>query len=161
MGRRERLDSGPTPRLYQRAFAILARQIREGTIPAGTRLQESSVAQQFGISRAPARRALAELEQGGLVEKPKGRGYLVRAVAVGKASPAGDMPPPESAARLLSLPPWERIYAQVEDEIIARIAFASWRMNEAELARCYGVSRTVTRDVVGRLQQRGDRKRGV
>jgi DNA-binding GntR family transcriptional regulator len=32
---------------------------------------------------------------------------------------------------------------------------ASWRLNEAELARSYGVSRTVTRDVVGRLQQRG------
>jgi DNA-binding GntR family transcriptional regulator len=28
-------------------------------------------------------------------------------------------------------------------------------MNEAELARFYGVSRTVTRDVIGRLQQRG------
>src|SRR3546814_20314091 len=106
MSRRERLDSGPTPRLYQRAFAILARQIREGTIPAGTRLQESSVAQQFGISRAPARRALAELEQAGLVEKPKGRGYLVLAVAVGKASPASTLPPPESAAGLPSLPPW-------------------------------------------------------
>ena len=40
-------------------------------------------------------------------------------------------------------------------EIIARISFASWRVNEAELARHYGVSRTASRDVIGRLQQRG------
>ena len=155
MSRRERTASGPTPRLYQRAFDILARQIEEGAIPAGTRLQESGVAQQFGISRAPARRALAELAERGLLEKPAGRGYLVRRLAAGKAQAAPAAALPEAGARLLSPPTWERIYGEVEDEIIARIAVASWRLNEAELARCYGVSRTVTRDVVGRLQQRG------
>jgi DNA-binding GntR family transcriptional regulator len=50
---------------------------------------------------------------------------------------------------------WEAIYAEVEREIVARISFASWRVNEAELSRAYKVSRTVARDVVGRLQQRG------
>ncbi|MPZ11912.1 MAG: GntR family transcriptional regulator [Kiloniellaceae bacterium] len=155
MSRRERIASGPTPRLYQRAFDILARQISEGTIPAGSRLQESGVAQQFGISRAPARRALAELERGGLLEKPAGRGYLVRRIPSQRARAASGAAPPEGSSRLLSLPTWERIYGEVENEIIARIAFASWRMNEAELARFYGVSRTVTRDVIGRLQQRG------
>ena len=155
MTRRERTASGPTPRLYQRAFDILARQIGEGTIPAGTRLQESGVAQQFGISRAPARRALAELAESGLLEKPAGRGYLVRRAAAGKPQVAPRASAPDTGARLLSLPTWERIYSEVENEIIARIAVASWRLNEAELARCYGVSRTVTRDVVGRLQQRG------
>jgi DNA-binding GntR family transcriptional regulator len=155
MTRRERTASGPTPRLYQRAFDILAHQIGEGTLPAGTRLQESGVAQQFGISRAPARRALAELAESGLLEKPAGRGYLVRRAPAGKPQLAPPTSLPTAGARLLPLPTWESIYGEVENEIIARIAVASWRLNEAELARCYGVSRTVTRDVVGRLQQRG------
>lgn len=43
----------------------------------------------------------------------------------------------------------------MEGEIVARTSFAAWRVNEAELARYYGVSRTVARDVVARLQQRG------
>lgn len=37
----------------------------------------------------------------------------------------------------------------------ARKDAAGWRLNEAHLACSYGVSRTVTRDVVGRLQPRG------
>jgi DNA-binding GntR family transcriptional regulator len=57
--------------------------------------------------------------------------------------------------RLVPASSWERIYAEVESEIVARIAFGAWRVNEAVLARYYGVSRTVARDVVGRLQQRG------
>lgn len=152
MSRNGQTSSGPAPRLYQRAFDILARQIEEGTIPAGELLRESNIAQQFGISRAPARRALAELERSGLLEKSAGRGYLVRKVATRKYR----QPAPENGpARLHHASTWETIYGEVENEIIARIASASWRVNEAELGRSYGVSRTVARDVIGRLQQRG------
>jgi DNA-binding GntR family transcriptional regulator len=112
------------------------------------------VAAQFGISRAPARRALSELQESGRIVKAEGRGYAVPGEAVVHlASPA--VPSAEADLRLVSLSSWERIYAEVEDEIIGRISFASWRVKEAELARFYGVSRTVARDVVARLQQRG------
>lgn len=151
-----RTVTGAAPRLYQRAFDILARQIEEGTIQAGDCLQESRVAQQFGISRAPARRALEELARCGLLEKSERRGYLVRKRPKRKAtSGAGRAAAPAEAPRLQALSTWEKIYGEVEHEIVARIAFASWRLNEARLARSYGVSRTVTRDVIGRLQQRG------
>jgi DNA-binding GntR family transcriptional regulator len=146
--------SGPAPRLYQRALDILAEQIARGRIGAGARLQESGVAAQFGISRAPARRALAELERLGLVEKADGRGYRVRGSDGAKAAaPAGAGP--LDALRLRSRPSWERIYSEVEGEIAARTSFATWRVNEAELARHHRVSRTVARDVIARLQQRG------
>ncbi|HUE47207.1 MAG TPA: GntR family transcriptional regulator [Aestuariivirgaceae bacterium] len=142
------------PRLYQRAFDILAGQIKGGTIPPGARLTESGVAAQFGISRAPARRALSELQESGRIVKAEGRGYAVPGQAV--VSPAWSaVPSADEDLRLVSLSSWERIYAEVEDEIIGRISFASWRVKEAELARFYGVSRTVARDVVARLQQRG------
>ncbi|MBO6718511.1 MAG: GntR family transcriptional regulator [Rhizobiaceae bacterium] len=141
------------PRLYQRAFDILAGQIDDGNIPPGARLTESGIAAQFGISRAPARRALSELEDSGRIVKSEGRGYAVPGESNGQHAATVNVPDDE--LRLVSLPSWERIYGEVEDEIIGRISFASWRVKEAELARFYGVSRTVSRDVVGRLQQRG------
>lgn len=148
---------GSSPRLYQRAFDILAAQISAGELAAGDPLRETAVAAQFGISRAPARRALDELARAGFIERGPGQGYIVS-----RSAPAADSRPaslPRTEAdddmRLVPLPSWERIYGEVESEIAARISFASWRLNEAELARHYRVSRTVTRDVIGRLQQRG------
>jgi DNA-binding GntR family transcriptional regulator len=152
-GRDAGAASGQVPRLYQRAFDILAGQIDDGSILPGTRLTESGVAAQFGISRAPARRALSELEDSGRIVKSPGRGYAVPGDEDRKAVRATSGP--DEDLRLVSLSSWERIYGEVEDEIIGRISFASWRVNEAELARHYGVSRTVARDVVARLQQRG------
>ena len=70
--------SGASPRLYARAFDILAGRIADGALPAGARLLESHVAQEFGISRAPARQALSQLEEAGLVVRSDGHGYLVR-----------------------------------------------------------------------------------
>jgi DNA-binding GntR family transcriptional regulator len=148
------VSSGAAPRLYRRAFDILAEEIRKGAIAPGTRLNESGLAARFGISRAPARQALGELERAGLVEKSAGRGYTACGGRTGEADGSGQ-PEAPTGVRLLSSASWEHIYREVEDEIIARISFASWRVNEANLARHYGVSRTVARDVVGRLQQRG------
>lgn len=158
---------GTAPRLYQQAFDRLARQIREGTLTADARLTEAGIASQFGISRAPARRALAELQRTGLVSKVDGHGYRVRtprsadapvpAGTGGSDQPAGALGPAPSGAPVRLSPPssWARIYDDVESEIVARIAFATWRINEAAMARHYGVSRTVTREVLGRLQQQG------
>jgi DNA-binding GntR family transcriptional regulator len=152
----ESVSAGSAPRLYQRVIAILAGQIRRGTLAADAALTETAVAVLFGISRAPARRALLELEQEGLIARSGARGFVVVARRRNRGArreshdgaEAGDL-------KLVPQPSWERIYGAVEGEIIARTSFASWRVNEAEFARHYGVSRTVARDVIGRLQQRG------
>jgi DNA-binding GntR family transcriptional regulator len=144
---------GPSPRLYQRAYDLLAENIRRGLVPAGSELSETSIAAQFGVSRAPARRALNELAKAGLIERRSGRGYVVKRGAKVRAKPGGSDTVPDQ--KLVSEPSWQRIYREVEEDIAARISFASWRLNEAVLARHYGVSRTVARDVIGRLQQRG------
>lgn len=149
-------SSGAAPRLYEQIYTILARQIRDGKRPQGERLGESDIALQFGVSRAPVRQALGKLEQSGLIEKAGGRGYRVSSVkSKRKRSTAQLAGAAQHDAPLVSPVTWERIYAEVESELAARISFGSWRVNEAELARHYRVSRTVTRDVVGRLQQKG------
>lgn len=150
-GRGRRL-SGTAPRLYELAVDRVADRVLQGLLPEGAQITESMLAEQFGISRAPARRALEELARRGLVERSRGRGYRVLPCE-GAPAPAPSAPPGPVA--LTSLPTWERIYGEVEDEIVARISFGDWRINEVQLARHYHVSRTVARDVVGRLQQRG------
>lgn len=148
--------AGSSPRLYQRVYRIVADQIERGVPSGELPLTETALAARFGISRAPARRALAELEQAGLIERTKPHGFVVKSGGRRKAAANADgILDADTGHKLVSLPSWERIYGEVESEIIARISFATWRVNEAELARYYQVSRTVARDVIGRLQQRG------
>ena len=107
----------------------------------------------FGVSRAPVRQALAELQRMGVIEKATGQGYTV--CEAGNSISARPLDTADTDLRLVPTSSWERIYGEVESEIAGRIAFGGWRVNEAELARYYHVSRTVARDVMGRLQQRG------
>ncbi|WP_288431490.1 GntR family transcriptional regulator [uncultured Agrobacterium sp.] len=149
--------TGIAPRLYRRACEILAADIANGVIAQGARLTETTVATRFGISRAPARQALAELERLHLVRKSETRGYDV----IGKSRSTLDGVNDEAPTSIAETPhiqsqsSWELIYDNIEIEIVSRTSLASWRINEAVLARHYGVSRTVARDVVARLQQRG------
>ena len=147
------LMSGASPRLYQRIVSIMSEQIATGRLGPGDRLVENRLAQEFGVSRAPVRQALAELCDAGLIRRGDG-GYSV--------PPSRDRSEPEvaegrpfTASALTLTPSWQPIYAEVEDQITSRIAFCSWRIVETALAEAYGVSRTVARDVLARLQQRG------
>lgn len=149
---RGRRLSGTAPRLYELAVGMVAERVRQGLLPEGALVTESMLAEQFGISRAPARRALEELARRGMVERAHGRGYRVLRCAEAPERPPTLTPDPTP---LLSLPTWERIYGEVENEIVARIAVADWRLNEVRMSQYFHVSRTVARDVVGRLQQRG------
>ncbi|GAA6206813.1 GntR family transcriptional regulator [Cognatishimia sp. WU-CL00825] len=67
----------------QRVLSELRQLILEGEIGAGEKISEVVVAQMLGVSRTPAKLALARLESTGLVEKRPGRGYTVREVKLG------------------------------------------------------------------------------
>lgn len=146
-----------TPKLYQRARDRLAADISSGHLDAEKRLTESWVADYFGISRAPARQALAELEQSGLIRKADGRGYTIRASEPThqKDSASGVNKRSNKDTKIQFMPSWQLIYSEIESEIFARTSLASWRINALALAKYYGVSRTVAQDVMARLQQRG------
>jgi DNA-binding GntR family transcriptional regulator len=154
-GQGDAAESGYAPRLYQRVIEIIGNEIRQWGRAAPAALTESSIAARFGISRAPARRALLELERAGLIARSETRGFVVVAGGRSRGVRRELARAETTGLKLVSHPSWERIYGEVEGEIIARISFASWRINEAVLARHYGVSRTVARDVLGRLQQSG------
>lgn len=145
--------SGITPRLHARAFEILSARIADGTLPPGVRLLESHVADDFGISRAPARQALERLAAEGVIVRAAGPGYIVRDDGISARS--GRPSPAVVPIRLTVAPSWERIYNEIETAIASRTSIGSWRVIESELAAFYDVSRTVARDVVARLHLRG------
>lgn len=152
MTSRSRDLPGAQPRLHARAAELLAARIADGSLPPGTMLFESRLAALLGTSRGPTRQALARLAAEGLVQRAEGRGYLVAGAAKrpGAAALAG-----LDGVRLAPAASWQRIYAEVEQAIVARLAFATWRVVETDLARHHGVSRTVAREVMARLHQRG------
>lgn len=68
----------PTP-LYHRIYLALRERIASGRYAADGRLPgEHEIMAEFGVARVTARRALAELEAEGLVERGRGRGTRLR-----------------------------------------------------------------------------------
>ncbi len=146
---------GAAPRLHTRVLSILRRRIRDGGVARDARLLESPLARELGVSRAPVRQALIALEAEGLVRRSGGRGFLVEEVESTTSSGTDD----HAAVTLDSRQSWQPIYDTVEKAIVERISVASWRIVEVDLARHFGVSRTVAREVMARLHQRGLVKR--
>jgi DNA-binding GntR family transcriptional regulator len=67
--------------LVDRLAADLQQRVLSGDIPSGTRLRQSALADEFGVSRTPIREALRKLQAAGLVEVQPNRGALVRGLS--------------------------------------------------------------------------------
>lgn len=133
--------------LQERTYLQLRDMIASGQVRPGERLLEAEVVRAFGISRSPARQALERLCRSGLVEALAGRGYRVPGGADGEGAGLAVLDPVD-----LSAPRgWERMYEEVEQELFVRTLFGSVRLNELRLAEHFGVSRTVTRDLLARM----------
>jgi len=90
-----------------------------------------------------------------VVRRSGGRGYVIEETGRASSSEtAGD-----TELTLDSRQSGQPIYDAVEKAIVERISVASWRIVEVDLARHFGVSRTVAREVMARLHQRGLVKR--
>jgi DNA-binding GntR family transcriptional regulator len=148
-------SSSISPKLYERAFELIAGEIQAGILPPGERLTEVGLAKRLGISRAPIRQALAMLADRGMVQKASSNGYAVHGTNGQNTQPFPSEHGLTKELGTLARASWEVIYDDVEKEIVARTSFFQWHVNEVALARHYGVSRTVSRDVLARLQQRG------
>src|SRR5207342_486750 len=63
----------------------LERQIVDGQLAAGTKLNEADIAAELRVSRGPVREAFRALDQSGLVRTEKNRGVFVRQVSLEEA----------------------------------------------------------------------------
>ncbi|MBG21276.1 MAG: GntR family transcriptional regulator [Rhizobiales bacterium] len=147
-------------RRYEVAEAILRDNITEGLLPEGLVLLEGPIAEILHTSRAPVQRALVQLEADGLIHRFSGRGFLVGPPGKGVDPDRTDIKTlglviDHHANALQSRSSWARIYNQVEHDVAACVVFGQYRIIEMELATHFKVSRTVVRDVLSRLQERG------
>jgi DNA-binding GntR family transcriptional regulator len=67
--------------LVDKLAADLQARVLNGELPSGTRLRQTALAEEFGVSRTPVREALRKLQASGLVELRPNRGALVRGLS--------------------------------------------------------------------------------
>ena len=144
--------------LYALVAEVIRKSIRADRLPAGAVLLEGPVAQLLGCTRTPVRHALNALAEEGLVSRFDGRGYAVGAAGVEPerivltAAMLGASQEAEPVRKTLG---WEAIHEQVERQVVHLSVFGRHRINELELARHFGVGRTVARNVLLRMEGLG------
>jgi DNA-binding GntR family transcriptional regulator len=86
-------------------------RIHRGDLPAGTRLRDTALAAQLGVSRTPVREALLRLAREGVLDSTMGRGFRVCPLDVSELREAGAiLGALESLAlRLSAEPPADRL----------------------------------------------------
>ena len=132
--------------------------IRAGVLPRGTLIYEGPIAELFGTSRTPVRRALEHLHGEGVISRHGGRGYVV--------GPDADvdvtrrvLTPAMVGIRHGARPPAfrgsaERLADDLELALSEAFVFGGFRVHEQAAAEHYGVSRTVVRELLTRMQAR-------
>lgn len=73
-----RLEPAPRQRLVDIAYDQIRQRIVEGLFPMGTRLIETQLASELGISRGPVRLAIQRLVEEGLVIERPHQGVVIR-----------------------------------------------------------------------------------
>lgn len=80
------------PLLYKKIYHFIKEQIDSGQLKLGDRLPtEKELSEEFGVSRITSKRALAELEQEGLVVRTRGKGSFVAEKSVTVSSNKRDI----------------------------------------------------------------------
>ncbi|HEY1942659.1 MAG TPA: GntR family transcriptional regulator [Roseiarcus sp.] len=150
-----------TSKRYELVATALRANIASGRLEPGVVLLEGPIAAVMKTSRAPVQAALRILEEERLVHRFDGRGFLVGRPGSRVAPIRSDIAAlglrisDEIDSALQNRGLWERVYDEVEAAVAACLIFGEFRIIESELGEYYGVSRTVVRDVLGRLHERG------
>lgn len=146
---------------YELIARVLRDNIAKGNLPDGFVLLEGPIATIMQTSRVPVQAALRQLLHDGLIHRFDGRGYLVGSGQAAAAPIRRDIRdlaldiPDHVDDALQTRGTWRHVYDQVEEEVATCQIFGEFRIVETELADYLGVSRTVARDVLARLQERG------
>ncbi|MBA1289723.1 GntR family transcriptional regulator [Pseudomonas japonica] len=145
---------------YEMIRDTLRGAILTGRAMPGLVLVEAPLAQLFGTSRVPVRQALNLLHEEGLIRRFEGRGYLIDALGT-------DAPPLRLALtrQLLGLENHdelidtrslgERVYDELSGTVTRFMVFGHYRIDEQLAAQALNVSRSVVREALMRLRDKG------
>ena len=150
-------------RLHEKVHQVLEQHLLEHRLTPGLVLLESTIADAFRVSRAPVQMALRRLHEEGHIQRFEGRGYVVPPGAGAplipvRANPtvAGlDVSLTRETTEELARGSGTRIAAETQRAIEAAVPFGRFRLSETLMAVHFNVSRTVVRDVLGRIHERG------
>lgn len=146
---------------YELITRVLRGNIKSGALPEGLVLLEGPIAAVMQTSRVPVQSALRQLMTENMVHRFEGRGYLVGPADRGIAPVRRDIReftldiPDAVDDALQTRGTWRHVYEEVEEQVASCQIFGEFRIVETELSDYLGVSRTVARDVLARLQERG------
>lgn len=142
-------------------YTALRENIVARRIPAGAILTATDLSRFFGVGRTPVRWALRRLSDDSFVTAGPSRGYTVsfgdptaRPVRTAMAETDAVLPR-HIAERLRFRNQRERLYPEMEKEVAAALSFGEFTLTEQDVAGYYGVSRTVVRELLSRLNRVG------
>lgn len=157
------MEARLSSKLHERVYQVLEQHLVEHRLAPGLVLLESNLAEAFRVSRAPVQMALRRLHEAGLIQRFEGRGYVVPAL------PGTPLLPVRAEPALAGLDVslrcetveeraragWMWVAAETQRAIEAAGPFGRFRLSETMMSAHFEVSRTVVRDVLGRMHERG------
>ncbi|MEN3751939.1 GntR family transcriptional regulator [Mangrovibacter yixingensis] len=145
---------------YEVIRQVLHNILVQKRIPQGLVLLEGPLAQLFGTSRVPVRRALSLLHDAGLIARFEGRGFIV-------AQDEQEVEPLRIALtrELLGLDEeqelvdtrssGEKVLENLQLVLSTAMVFGCYLVNEQKAAQHYNISRSVVRESLMRLRDKG------
>ncbi|MDO6731845.1 GntR family transcriptional regulator [Marinovum sp. 2_MG-2023] len=144
--------------LEAKAYTLLRQAIEKGRLNPGRVIVESSVAKLIGASRTPVKAAIAQLHSEGRLSRFSGRGFIVH-TAEGEVDrrpiTAETLGLASDEAGALKVRSSEKIYDDVEADLVRCAIRGRLRINESDAATHYGVGRTVMHEVLLQAQSNG------
>lgn len=145
---------------YEMIRQALDEAIRAGSVPAGLVLLEGPLAEMFGTSRVPVRRALGLLHEQGLIARFEGRGFIV--APEGREVEPQRLPLSRAVLGLCAQEELvdtrsagEKVFSDLQEALSTCMVFGHYQLNEGGAAAFYNVSRSVIREALMRLRDRG------
>jgi DNA-binding GntR family transcriptional regulator len=77
--------------LAEQVYLQILQRIQRGSVPAGSKLRDASIAAELGVSRTPVREALLRLSREGLLSAETGRGFRLRPLDPGELREIGSI----------------------------------------------------------------------
>lgn len=153
-------EDSRTASRYAMIRQVLRDAIVNGDLAPGLVLLEAPLADLFGTSRVPVRKALNLLHEEALISRFPGRGYVANPAQV-EVQPLrlalthSQLGLDRHEERVDTRPLGERIFEEIGAALSTCIAFGHYRLDEQAAAQHYGVSRAVVREALMRLRDRG------
>jgi DNA-binding GntR family transcriptional regulator len=123
--------------VVDQVYAVVRARILSGELPGGSRLRQTALAQELGVSRTPLREALRRLSSEGLVVLEANRGATVATHDLSDALHAW-------RARLVLEPPAARLASEVREpealERMRRAVVRQWRVAD-DVTESFAVNR--------------------